>query len=158
MDKHDVAHYAIATVLAAAVVGINVDLAHQPKPVAIQHVDAAASAKPVPGAWPSLGQDKTVQIGEALKAPGPATVTSFCANPWCAAFRTDLDDAFQIGGWDDLEESSVIVGEETGLLVGPDGPKAQLLAPTSRPAPGLIGMTVTGSPAARNACVSARLP
>lgn len=138
MDGHDLAHYVIAAGLA---VGVAAGIGYKPTPVVVQHVDAAV-AKPVPGAWPSLGQDKTIQIGEALKASGPATVTTFCANPRCTAFQADLDDALQVAGWDDLEESSVIVGEETGLLVGPDGPKAQMLVRALRDA----GLPVTVVP------------
>ena len=128
MNGHHVAHYAIAAVLAVVAGSGYWTATHEPKAVQITHVDpsvgfAEAAPKPIRGAWPGLGQDKTIKLGEALQKLGPAKVTIFCTSERCKVLMSDLDDAFQIAGWDDEEETSVM-GDGVGLMVGPPGPKA----------------------------------
>jgi hypothetical protein len=90
--------------------------------------------KPHPGTWPGLGETKTIALGESLRglvlpdASGPVKVVVFCTTKKCEDLEADLDDAFQIAGWTDDEESQVIVGpDEDGILVGPPGPAADAL-------------------------------
>jgi hypothetical protein len=137
MDAHHVAHYSVAAALAAGVAFLGwhwdkdartqVNIA---KPGGFGFAEVAKEAVVrVRGAWPGLGQDKTIKLGEALRAAGPAKVVIFCPGDACKALMSDIDDALQIAGWTDEEETSPLaVGAgEPGLMVGPAGPKADAL-------------------------------
>jgi hypothetical protein len=80
-------------------------------------------------AWPPLGQEKTIRVGEALK--GEATASILCGSPACADLAADIDDALQIAGWrGEVVRAPFIVGaDEAGILVGPpDREQAKALA------------------------------
>lgn len=87
---------------------------------------AVGPVRSVRGSWPALGQEKTIVLGEALK--GTAKVTIFCPDASCVDLRDDLDDAFQIAGWESTFSSTVMLGDDdVGLLVGPPGEAANAL-------------------------------
>lgn len=89
--------------------------------------------------WPSLTQDQTIALGEALKRLSSSTsVTIYCASSNCAALRNDLDDAFQIAGWPSTFEDQFVDSEEDeGLFVGPVNSEAADLAGTITGATGI---------------------
>jgi hypothetical protein len=72
----------------------------------------ATAPKRLARAWPSLGMDKTIEIGEAIKAAkSKPMVTIFCASPECWDLSTDIDDAFQIADWpSDIERRPAMTG------------------------------------------------
>src|ERR1700722_14530796 len=81
--------------------------------------------KPSRHAWATLGQDKSIALGEAL-GDKHGKVTIYCASPDCRGLQLDLDDAFQIGNWDvDFEDRPVESEADHGLFVGPPGPDAE---------------------------------
>ena len=59
---------------------------------------------------------------------GTARVAIFCGGDRCKGLEADIDDAFQIAGWPDDEESESIGSGEDGVMIGPAGPKAEALA------------------------------
>jgi hypothetical protein len=135
MDANDKAHYGIAALLVVGVAFLGWHWAKDvrtqvnvTKPGGFGFAEMVrAKASKVRGTWPELGQDKTVKLGEALKAAGPAKVVIFCPGDACKALMADIDDAFQIAGWSDEEETSPLAVGEAGLMIGPDGPKADAL-------------------------------
>lgn len=136
MTNHDKAHYAIAATLFGLLiwhVGLTASSSRlrsaEVKVTAakIDRVVAGASRKTVKGAWPSLGQAKTIAIGEALGLPA-RTVALFCSSIECSDLREDLDDALQIAGWTGVFEGQAMMGDEVGLFIGPPGPAATALA------------------------------
>lgn len=87
--------------------------------------------------WPSLGEEKEINLGEALntlgnvmdKADRPKKVTLFCSSMTCANIRKDIDDAFQIAWFDrDFEDRFVGSEGDRGIYVGPPGPDAEALS------------------------------
>jgi hypothetical protein len=124
MDKHDVAHYGIAAVV-ASIAGFGAWTGtHQPSPKVIQHEVAVPSLR---GAWPAFGDSKILSIGADLKQLGPTKVTIFCGNERCKQLESDLDLAFQAAGWEDDFEQTFIGSEENGTLIGPPGARADAL-------------------------------
>lgn len=124
MDIHTKLHYAgIALALGLS----STALLHKPAPVheaAIHQLQ-----KPSRFDWPSLGQEKTEALGEALKGVSPEKVTIYCPSPSCHDLQLDLDDAFQSAGWSAEFEERFVDGEsEHGIFVGPPGPGAEALA------------------------------
>jgi hypothetical protein len=120
-----------------AAVVVDTILTTQKNAAAIARLDVAVHTKAPPGAarasrltWPSLGQDKTIAIGEALKALGKDGSIIYCANSDCHDLMTDLDDAMQIADWNsDFERRPIDVQSEAGLFVGPkDNPLAAKVA------------------------------
>jgi hypothetical protein len=149
MNGHHLAHYVIAGVLAVAggaalwVEHGRVSEVQARPPVVVYHPapggSSIAESAPRPNrfAWPSLGEQGTIQLGEALQKAGPAKVIIFCASEHCKDLEADIDDAFQIAGWADQEEGQVLVnGEEEGFIVGPPGAKADAL----KAGLGLVGL------------------
>lgn len=127
---HHLNHYIIGGV--ALALGTSAFLAKNPNhDVIVQqpvsgHVE---TVKPSRFAWPSLDQDKTIALGENLTTLGPHKVTLFCANFDCQNLRTDIDDAFQIAGWNSsFEDQHVDSESDVGLFVGPAGRDAENLA------------------------------
>jgi hypothetical protein len=97
-------------------------LIHQPSPqVNVTHeVQRQGRAD-----WPALGQQKTEDLADALKAMGPGKATIYCGQPHCNELKLDLDDAFQIAGWQsDFEERMVESEADKGIFVGPPGDAA----------------------------------
>lgn len=142
MTGHDKAHYAMgaAALLGVALIfGGNYVDDHRTKkadkaPITFVHQGgtvsfAEAGPKPNRFAWPVLGQEKTTRLGERLGNAGPTKALLFCGGENCKGLEADLDDAFQIAGWTDDEESTAVLmgGGGEGLLVGPPGPKAEAL-------------------------------
>jgi hypothetical protein len=119
MDNHTKLHYAgIALALGLS----STALIHQPtSQVNVTHqVQRQGRAD-----WPSLGEDKTEQLADALKAIGPGKVTIYCGQPHCNELKLDLDDAFQLAGWNsDFEERLVESEADKGIFVGPQGDAA----------------------------------
>lgn len=88
--------------------------------------------------WPSLGMDKTIALGEALKSLPEQKVTLFCGGLNCQNLRTDIDDALQIAGWSSTFEDRPVDSEsETGVFVGPPGEAAGHLIQTLKIATGI---------------------
>ena len=138
MTKHDKAHYAIAALLLVLICGAlwgerilearrSVSIVHQ-SGGGFGFAETTVPKKLRPGEWPALGQDKTIAIGDGLQVLGPTKVTIFCPSPLCTVLEADLDDAMQIAGWSDEEESQVLANDDAGIMVGPPGPKADALA------------------------------
>jgi hypothetical protein len=90
-------------------------------------------------AWPSLGMDKTIALGEALQSlPSKTRVVIWCPGLDCLALQSDLDDAFQIANWDsDFDRRRVDSNDDTGLFVGPRGERADRLAAAIEKATGI---------------------
>jgi hypothetical protein len=80
-------------------------------------------------AWPGLGQDATIALGEALKKTIPGKkVVVWCATVDCTDLAADLDDAFQIAGVDsDIDRREIDSSDDVGVFVGPPGPDASKL-------------------------------
>ena len=120
MDTHTKLHYAgIALALGLS----STALVHKPTPVheaAIHQVQ-----KPSQFDWASLGQDKTIALGDLLKSMGPGKVTFYCNTAYCHDLMLDLDDAFQLADWQrEVEERQVASEHEKGIFVGPPGQDA----------------------------------
>lgn len=131
IDKHHIAHYAIAAVIAVGLVGaheekINQSFVPTTEVREVTHVRASRFD------WPTLGEKKTIDLGESLSKIDPKKkhhVTLLCASSTCETFRTDLDDAFQIAWWEsDFEDRPVDSEGDHGLFVGPPGPEADKIA------------------------------
>ena len=123
MDIHNKLHYAgIALALGIS----STALLHKPSPVheaAVHQVQ-----KPSRFDWPSVGQEKTEALGEALRGVSPGKVTIYCPAPSCHDLALDLDDAFQVAEWTaQFEERFVDSESENGIFVGPPGPDAEAL-------------------------------
>jgi hypothetical protein len=133
MDTHTKLHYAgIALALGLS----STALVHTPASV---H-DAAVHQvqKPSRFDWASLGQDKTIALGEALKGVAPGKVTIFCSQPHCHDLQLDLDDAMQLAGWQSDFEGRYVDSEgDKGIFIGPPGPEAENLAAALAKATGL---------------------
>lgn len=133
--NHNIAHYVIggaAIILAGAAV-------MKPAPAPIHEAAVHQVQKPSRMDWASLGQDKTIALGDELKGVAPGQVTLFCSAPFCHDFQADLDDAFQLAGWDSQFETRFVDSEgERGLFVGPPGPDADNLAAAIASATGII--------------------
>lgn len=134
---HTTLHYAIG----AAAIGIGaLSMAQKNHNVYIEqpvagHVETVKESR---FAWPALGQDKTIQLGEALAHAAPGKVTIFCNTFDCRNFRTDLDDAMQIADWNTAFEDRFVDSEsEEGLFVGPPGADAESLASVLHAATGV---------------------
>jgi hypothetical protein len=123
--NHNVAHYVIGG--AALLLASTAVLKPAPAPVheaAIHQVQKASRFD-----WESLGQDKTIALGESLKGVAPGKVTIYCSRPSCHDLQLDFDDAFQIAGWHSDFESRYVDSEaDNGVFVGPPGPDAEALA------------------------------
>jgi hypothetical protein len=121
--NHTKLHYAgIALALGLS----STALIHQPSPqVNVTHeVQRQGRAD-----WPALGQDKTEALADALKGLPQSNVTIYCGQPHCNELKLDLDDAFQIAGWQsDFEERMVESEADKGIFVGPQGDAANALA------------------------------
>lgn len=119
MDTHTKLHYAgIALALGLS----STALVHQPSPqVNVTHeVQRQGRAD-----WPALGQDRTEALAAAVKGMPPSKVTIYCAQPHCNELKLDLDDAFQLAGWQsDFEERMVESEADKGIFVGPPGDAA----------------------------------
>jgi hypothetical protein len=75
--------------------------------------------------WAALGPDKTQALADALKGMKPVKVTIYCGQPHCNELKLDLDDSFQIVGWQsDFEERLVESEADKGIFVGPPGDAA----------------------------------
>lgn len=134
MNGHHLAHYvleaALAAVVAAVVVlhGGDIKRLAARKPVEVVTPAPAfmgfngTGPKALKGTWPGLGQDKTIALGEALQKLPVSKAVIFCAGERCRDLMADIDDAFQIADWDDIEEDQFMGATETGFLVGPAGP------------------------------------
>ena len=119
MDTHTKLHYAgIALALGLS----STALVHQPTPqVSVTHV----VQRPGRADWPALGPDKTQALADALKGMPAGKVTLYCGQPHCNELKLDLDDAFQIAGWQsDFEERMVENEADKGMFVGPPGDAA----------------------------------
>jgi hypothetical protein len=132
--NHTVAHYVIggaALVLATAAV-------LKPAPAPVHEAAIHQVQKPSRMDWASLGEEKTIALGEALKGVKPGKVTLFCSAPSCHDFQADLDDAFQIADWrSDFETRFVDSEGSSGLSVGPPGADAENLAAALAKATGI---------------------
>lgn len=125
--NHTIVQYglSIAALVAAIVVGV-----HKPSSVMVPTVTTheVTHVRVSRFDWPSLGEEKTIALGEVLNTLSSKKVTIYCSNESCQNFRTDLDDAFQIGWWDvDFEDRFVDSEAEKGLFVGPPGEAATAL-------------------------------
>jgi hypothetical protein len=123
MDIHTKLHYAgIAIALGLP----STALVHTPAPVheaAIHQVQ-----KPSQFDWASLGQDKTIALGKALKGMEPGKVTFYCNTAYCHDLMLDLDDAFQLADWQrEVEERQVASEHDKGIFVGPPGKDADAM-------------------------------
>jgi hypothetical protein len=128
--SHNIAHYVIGG--AALVLAGYGTVAHKApaEPVGIHQAGRLD--------WPSLGQDDTIALGETLKAVSPGRVTLYCSAPSCHDLELDLDDAFQIAGWQSEFETRFVDSEAAqGLSVGPPGHDAENLAAALFKATGL---------------------
>ncbi len=97
-------------------------------------------------AWPALGMDKTIALGEALAKTPHSRVIIWCPGTDCTELQADLDDAFQIAGWTtDWDRRRVDSNDEVGLFVGPPDEHAQALADAIEATTGLR-VTVTDAP------------
>jgi hypothetical protein len=90
----------------------------------------AVAAEPLSRyAWPPLGMDKTIALGEALRTLPKSHVVVWCPDMDCLGLQSDLDDAFQIAEWEsDFDRRRVESNDEPGLFVGPVNGAAQELA------------------------------
>lgn len=96
---------------------------------------AASAQAPVVNryAWPTLGQDRTIKLGEALEGLSPPLkkVVIWCPGEDCLALQEDLDDAFQIAGVkSDFDRRRVDSNNDRGLFVGPKNAMSEVLAAT----------------------------
>lgn len=88
--------------------------------------------------WASLGQEKTENLGAALKGVKPGKVTIFCGAPTCHDLALDIDDAFQLAEWHrDIQSLPVESEVERGIFIGPPGQDAENLAAALLKATGL---------------------
>lgn len=122
MTGHNIVHYMLACV-AIGMAAASLKVAHDAKQQQRVVITSAqpADVKGSRTAWASLGQARTIQIGEALQKSGlrPA-VMIYCDNSDCDALAHDLDDAMQIASWpSDLERAHVDAQSDRGLFVGP---------------------------------------
>jgi hypothetical protein len=133
MDTHTKLHYAgIALALGLS----STALVHTPTPV--HDVAVHEIQRPSRFDWASLGQDKTIALGDALKSLGPHKLTIFCSEPHCHDLQLDLDDATQLAGWESQFEVRYVDSEgDKGISVGPPGPDAENLAAALAKATGL---------------------
>jgi hypothetical protein len=122
---HNKVHYLIG--VAALALGLHGALREKPN---VQIVSAApGTEKHSQFEWPSLGQERTIALGEALPKDKLKKVWLFCDKPECRALMVDLDDAMQIGGVDDDFETRSVDSEiDKGVFVGPPGDAANALA------------------------------
>lgn len=117
----------VALVMAGASMKMSLDASRQARSISIVGASPRVIEK-VKGAWPGLGQEKTIAIGEALTGGEGSRVTIYCASLDCRSLSDDLDDAFQIAGWPSDFERRVAMGPtERGLFIGPDGPLTRKL-------------------------------
>lgn len=134
--NHTIMHYILG---AAALAGAGAAYVHKPEvqlvPTAV--TQQVTNIKVGHHDWPSLGEDKTIALGEALNTIGnkmddgsrKKKVTLFCASTACQNIRNDIDDAFQIAWWErDFEDRFVDSEGDVGLYVGPPGKDAEALA------------------------------
>jgi hypothetical protein len=103
----------LALVVSATSLALSVTPTKPPAPAAVRVTRLA---------WPSLGMDKTIVLGEALKKLGTHDATIYCGNPDCRDLMHDVDDALQIAGWDsDFYQDGSPASLPPGLYVGPKG-------------------------------------
>jgi hypothetical protein len=153
--KERIALYVALLALCASALGLWFGI--EKNAAAITRLDAAVHTKAPPNAarasrvtWPSLGMDRTIAIGEAVKALGPGQVIIYCANSDCHDLMTDVDDAMQIADWNsDFERRHIDAQAEQGLFVGPKGNTlaskvAAIIAGATGYTVGLIDMDETG--------------
>jgi hypothetical protein len=114
--NHTIAHYIIGGLALAM---SSYGLVHTPARVITQTHEIAHSSH---FAWPALGENKTIELGEALKKLPEQKVTLFCSGPSCQGLASDLDDALQIANWkSDLEARFVDSEADKGIFIGPPG-------------------------------------
>ena len=131
--NHNIAHYCIG---GAALLLAGTAVLHPKAPAEPVGIHQAA----VPGRmdWASLGQDKTIALSDALKGVQPGRVTLYCSASSCDGFEKDLDDAFQLAGWQSDFETRFVDSENAkGLSVGPPGLDAENLAAALSKATGI---------------------
>lgn len=150
MTGHDKVHYVVAAVLVAAIaIGAWVIHKDEGRLASLAQIAPASSVPQATfgfgeatakqmragriaarSAWPALTSLQVITIGDALKNSGiaKAKVEIFCAADTCKSLEADIDDAFQLAGWDDDFEGSPALGaDEVGLLIGPPGNVADAL-------------------------------
>lgn len=122
--NHTVATYALGGA-ALALAGFGT---LKPAPLPVHEAAIHQIQKPGRLDWPSIGEDKTIALGEALLGVQPGKVTIYCAAPSCHDLQLDLDDAMQIAKWNSEFEARVVDSEsDNGIFVGPPGPQAKNL-------------------------------
>jgi hypothetical protein len=137
--NHNIAHYVIggAALLLASYGALS------PAPAPVHEAAIHQIQKPSRSDWASLGQDKTEALGEALKGVKVQKVRIYCNRPSCHDLALDLDDAFQIAGWQsDFEDRAVDSEDDRGLFVGPPGEAAEALAAALEKSTGLQATVV----------------
>src|SRR4051812_3697014 len=116
--NHSVANY----VIGAAAITLAGYAVVKPAPAALHEAAIHQVMKPSRFDWPSLGQDKTISLGETLQRMKAGKVSLYCSSPTCADLRMDIDDAMQIAGWASTFEDMPVESEgNQGIFVGPPG-------------------------------------
>lgn len=130
----------IALVVAGAALKVSLDTDKQTHAIKIMAASSPRAVEKVKGAWPGLGQEKTIAIGEALTGGEGSKVIIYCASPDCRAMSDDLDDALQIAGWpSEFERRAALGPSGAGLFIGPDGSQTRKLRDA-------IAKTLPGTP------------
>lgn len=129
MNGHDWAHYGIGALAIILVGSVNQNVAGRiDKLTAAQHQGIAVPAPR--NAWPVVKPDAVIALGESLKLQTPPpSVEIWCPEISCQAMAADIDDAFQIAGWDsDFNAMRIDANDDQGVSVGPPGAAATTLA------------------------------
>lgn len=131
IDKHHIAHYAIAATLTVALFGAHEEKINQSF-VPTAEIHEVTHTRVGAHDWPELSQQKTIALGEELNKLDPKQdkkVTLMCSSPACDNFRESIHEAFAIGWWgDDYEDVFVESEHDHGIFVGPPGPEAAAVA------------------------------
>lgn len=124
---HHLMHYIIGCAALAIAICSFLQVQHEPKVTIVS--GATQSEKVGRFDWPTLGQDKTITLGEAVQNSAVKDVAIFCSSTSCHQLSLDMDDAMQIAGVSDSFESDHVDSESgDGIFVGPPGADASLVA------------------------------
>jgi hypothetical protein len=121
LDIHHKVLYGAVATLTLGLVGTSV---HQERALVATIKMIPSAGDVVPGrvsrhAWPALGQDATIKLGEALTSAPRVPITLYCSNLDCEQLMLDLDDAMQLAGLEaHFERRPVDAESEPGIFVG----------------------------------------
>ncbi len=116
MDAHDKAHYSLAGLVGAGLIGL----------ASITFGIQGKTDRVIAHEWPEMTEVQLTSLAASLSALPHHEVTIYCASN-CGTMPDDISDAFTSAGWTPHIES-VIASNVTGLFVGPANDEGKAVA------------------------------